>query len=387
MIQGAKGFDVVLSTKITNRRNRVLYPWRRYAQQQRAFFCDRTSKNDEFMTVVHADLNMQPRNEALAITWEQHRRTRELCDRFSLPLHELSFNGSRWRRYLNLGFETVRLLRTHRPKLVYVQNPSLVLALLVILTRGFAGTYRILMDAHNEAVTPFTHAFWPIPVLSRFAIRRADVTIVTNAALARIVEKLGGTPFVLPDRLPTPPIQPRPEVPLGDVFQVMVVATYAADEPIAEIIEAGRRLGSPFQLLITGRETKLPAEQRAMLPPNVKQTGFLSEHAYWELMRDSHVVVDFTLKDNCLVCGAYESLAMKRPMILSGNPATVDLFGEVATFPDSHAPSDIANALKDTQERYRFLAAKTVNGVEAFSVRWQNLATALETLIEDWKTA
>lgn len=326
----------------------------------------------------------QDLSPVLAITWEQHRRTRELCDRFSLPLHELSFIGSRWRRYWHLGFQTVRLLRTHRPKVVYVQNPSLVLALLVIVVRRFVSEYRVLMDAHNEAITPFTHAYWPIPVLSRFAIRHADVTIVTNAALAQIVERLGGRPFVLPDRLPTPPIHPRSEVPLSDALQVMVVATYAADEPIAEIIEAARRLGPSFQLHITGRETKLPAEQRAALPPNVKQTGFLSEHAYWELMRDSHVVVDFTLKDNCLVCGAYESLAMRRPMILSGNAATVDLFGRVATFPKSHTPEDIAASLNNAYQQYNTLAAQTAEGVVAFSARWQNLASALEALLADW---
>ena len=41
-------------------------------------------------------------------------------------------------------------------------------------------------------------------------------------------------------------------------------------------------------------------------------------------------MLDLTLKPNCLVCGAYEALALQKPMVLTGNPATRDLFERVA---------------------------------------------------------
>jgi len=320
----------------------------------------------------------------LAITWEQHRRTRELCDWLGLPLHEVTFTAPRLKRYAKLSGQTLQLLSKHRPKVLYVQNPSLILSVLVLAARPFLGGYKVIMDAHNEAVAPFTHAYWPVTSLSRYALRAADVTIVTNSALADQVRSIGGTPHVLPDRLPTPPIAPTAPPKLDGPLRVMVVATYAADEPITEIIEAARLLGDQYQLSITGRETKLPAEQRARLPANVKQTGFLSEEAYWELMRDSHITLDFTLKPNCLVCGAYESLAALRPMLLTGNPATVDLFGKVALFPNEHDAKSIADCLRHSRDQLAQLNESVVTERPRFEQRWLEHAYRLRAKIDGW---
>jgi hypothetical protein len=332
------------------------------------------------------DTHKHATNAALAVTWEDHRRTRELCDWLGLPLHALTFNASRLRRYTRLIRRTLHLLFQKRPRVVYVQNPSLVLTLLVLATRMLLGRYRVVMDAHNEAVAPFTNAYWPITWLSRVALRSADITIVTNSALAAQVQAIGGRPLVLPDRLPTAPFAPRPVARSQGPLQIMVVATYAADEPIAEIIEAARQLGRDFEFRITGRETKLPAEQRQRLPANVKQTGFLTEHDYWQLMNDSHVVLDLTLKPNCLVCGAYEALALMRPMILSGNAATVDLFGKVALFPATHAASDIALAVKEMVARLDELAAVVAEEGPSFDRRWVERATALKATLAAWSS-
>lgn len=326
----------------------------------------------------------QPVPGTLALTWEQHRRTRELCDWLGLPLHEVTFSASRLKRYAKLGTSTLRLLAQQRPKVLYVQNPSLVLALLVLGARPFLGRYKVIMDAHNEAVSPFTHAYWPVTSLTRYALRAADVTIVTNAALADQVRQLGGTPHVLPDRLPTPPFAATAPQALAGPLRVMVVATYAADEPIKEIIEAARMLGDDYHLSITGRETKLPAEQRASLPANVKQTGFLPEEAYWELMRDSHIVLDLTLKPNCLVCGAYESLALMRPMVLTGNPATVDLFSNVALFPGEHDANSIAECLRRSRTQLAELNESVMSERPRFEQRWLQHANRLRDKIAAW---
>jgi len=326
----------------------------------------------------------QPIPHTLAITWEQHRRTRELCSWLGLPLHEVTFNAKRLQRYARLGKQTLRLLSERKPKVVYVQNPSLILATLVLTARPFLGRYKVIMDAHNEAVAPFTHAYWPVTSLTRHVLRAADVTIVTNAALADQVRQIGGNPHVLPDRLPTPPFAPTSPPRLEGPLRVMVVATYAADEPIAEIIEAARSLGDQYQLSITGRETKLPAEQRARLPANVRQTGFLSEEAYWELMRDSHIVLDLTLKPNCLVCGAYESLALLRPMVLTGNPATVDLFGKVAVMTNDHDAKAIAECLQRARAQLSELNDSVLSERPRFEQRWLEHAVRLREKIASW---
>jgi glycosyltransferase involved in cell wall biosynthesis len=318
----------------------------------------------------------------LALTWERHRRMNELSDWLGLPLRILESKHRGLRRYLSLGWTTLRILARERPTHVFIQNPSLVLATLVLLVRPLFGRYRVVMDAHNEAVTPFSFTQWPIPWLARRALRKADVTIVTNEALAKIVRAAGGRPLVLPDRLPTAPIAPK-AVPLSEEMQVMVVATYAADEPIADILEAARELGAGYRFAFTGNPKKLPAAQRERAPANVRFTGFVPEHDYWQLMADSHVMLDLTLKPNCLVCGAYEALALQKPMVLTGNPASRDLFERVALFPASERAADIAATLRELRTRYDALLPQLVAEGPRFNQRWNAAAADLRNALGD----
>lgn len=312
----------------------------------------------------------------IAVTWEDHRRMEGLCDWLGLPLNVLRSKHRGARRYMELSLATIRLLRRSRPRAVFIQNPSLVLALVVLLLRPLLGGYRVVMDAHNEAITPFSHAYWPVTWLSRVAQRRADATIVTNRALATIVEQNRGRPLVLPDRLPAPPLEPKESTGSAQML-VMVVATFAADEPVAEIIAAARELAPDFQFAVTGNSRKLPADQHANLPANVRLTGFLPEHDYWQLMADCDLVLDLTLKPDCLVCGAYEALALRKPMVLSGNRASRELFGDFAVFTTTHDAAGIAAALREARRDYVAIAGRTARGQPDFATRWHAAAQLL----------
>lgn len=317
-----------------------------------------------------------PRAAVLAISWENHRRMRELCDWLEVPLHVLNTPHRGLRRYFALTRATLRLLRAHRPGVLFIQNPSLVLVTLALAVRPFLGRYRVIVDAHNEAVTPFSYTQWPIRWLARRALRGADVTVVTNAALADIVRTQGGRPFVLPDRLPAAPVESTAQPP-RDSLSIMVIATYAADEPIGEIFEAARALGPDYQFAFTGNPARLAPGLRSKLPDNARLTGFLPELDYWRLMADSHVALDLTLKPNCLVCGAYEALALRKPMVLSGNDASRDLFGRVALFPREDRAAAIADTLREARARYAELLEKLAGEAPRFAQQWTAAAGAL----------
>ena len=318
--------------------------------------------------------------DVLAITWEDHRRMNELCDWLGLPLTVLRSSSRGARRYAELTLATIRFLRTHRPAAVLLQNPSLILALLVLFARPFMGRYRVVMDAHNEAITPFTYDFWPITWLSRVAQRRADTTVVTNEALAKVVRENGGQPLIVPDRLPTPPVSSN-RLSCPEQLSVMVVATFAADEPIGAIFGAARLLGAEFSFAVTGNSRKLAPDLRTSMPANVRLTGFLPEHDYWQLMADCHVVLDLTLKPDCLVCGAYEALSLSKPMVLSGNGASRDLFGGFAVFPENSDEGSIAVALRKTLAEYDTIRDLTEQGRPAFAKRWLVAAQSLRAAL------
>jgi glycosyltransferase involved in cell wall biosynthesis len=264
---------------------------------------------------------------------------------------------------------------------LFVQNPSLVLAMVAVFLRPLYG-YRLIVDAHNEAVRPFIHTAWPFPALARWLLRRADVTIVTNEALAAVVRAAGGSPHVLPDCLPEPPsIAERAKTPAG-AFSVMVVATYAADEPIPEILEAARSLGPEFQFHVTGNDRKLPATERQKLPANVTLAGFLPESDYWALMGSCDVVLDLTLMPDCLVCGAYEALSLHKPMILSDSPAARQLF-EPAALMASPDPAGIEASVRGARARNGELLAAAPQVAARFAADWKRSASALLARIND----
>lgn len=311
----------------------------------------------------------------LALTWMEHRRTRELCAglRIELAVLETTLRGSL--RYLLLGVRTVLLLARRRPEVLLVQNPSLALAALCSALRGLI-SYRLIVDAHNEAVVPFINTQRWVERLSRWVIRRADLTIVTNRQLAELVERRGGRPFTLPDRVPEPPaVTPRA---LGGAFNVVLIATFAPDEPIAEVIEAIR--GADVELYITGNHRKLDTSVAAQVPANVHFTGFLAEHAYWSLLRTADAIIDLTLMEDCLVCGAYEALALGKPMLLSNNCASVELFGDSAVYTDN-SPTDIRLALERLRSERVRLANSAAQKRNELVTAWNLCAARLTAAI------
>jgi glycosyltransferase involved in cell wall biosynthesis len=196
--------------------------------------------------------------------------------------------------------------------------------------------------------------------------------IVTNKYLADIVASNGGRPLILPDRIPEPPAGEIP-VPMRGPFNVVLVATFVRDEPISEVLDAAAQLGPEFQFYVTGNDRNLAPTLRAGTPANVTFTGFLSELQYWSALRGADLVVDLTLIDNCLVCGAYEALAVGTPLVLSENAASIDLFAGAACFADNSANA-IAQAIREAKVRAAELRAQVYSVRERLRTTWEENA-------------
>ena len=314
-------------------------------------------------------------NAALAITWFQHRRMEGLCAGLGIELHTLISPYRGLRRYAGLARRTFGLLRSRRPKLLLVQNPSLVLAAFALAVRPLFG-YRLVVDAHNEAVEPYINRKAWFLRLTASLLRRADATIVTNRWLGQLVEAAGGRAFVLPDPVPeVGPTKPGCDGWREDrSLRIVAIATYAPDEPIANLFAAAARLPE-VQFAFTGNQHKLAPEALARAPANVRFTGFLPEDSYWTLLTTAHGIIDLTLMDNCLVCGAYEAVAAAKPAVLSDNPACRDLFGKTAIF-TGPAPEEIAAAI-DALRRGEMDEARVRAGGAELRRTWAREVAAL----------
>lgn len=303
---------------------------------------------------------------ALWITWERHRRTRELSEAFGAELVELRSESASPVRHLGLLWRTTACLVRRQPSVLLVQCPSLVLGVWAILLKRVFG-YKVIADLHNEAVVPFIHTGRACRALLQVIRRGADVSLVSNDSLKAVIDDTGGRAMVLPDKIPA--LMPRPKLVQSRArARVVFVCTYAPDEPFRDVIVAAGQLQTTIELFVTGR----PGSQLdgVAVPPNVRITGFLPDAEYERLLQGADVIVDLTAMNDCLVCGGYEAVALQTPLVTSDTRALREYFhaGTVYTAHDSAA---MAGAIAFAVEHRVRLAAE--------------MAALKEDLLRDWR--
>jgi glycosyltransferase involved in cell wall biosynthesis len=306
------------------------------------------------------------------LTWQSHRRTENIASYYGIPVTVITSKARGLRRYLQASLQTLRYLYRNRPRVLIVQNPSLVLTLLAVLLRPLL-CYRLVVDAHNEAVQPFIHTSAQMVSLSRWLLRKADITIVTNQALAGIVQSAGGVAVVLPDRLPDIRLSMAGEPLLAKKTRAVLIATFARDEPIAEVLEAHAHVREDVDLYVTGRLANLPVDIREKYREFVGFTDFLPEGEYEKLLEEADFIVDLTLMDNCLVCGAYEAIALGKPAILSDNRATRDYFYKGVVYVDNTVDG-LVNGMRNMLADRRRLTAQALSLKAELTDAWSRSA-------------
>ena len=210
-----------------------------------------------------------------------------------------------------------------RPNLLVVQNPSMILTLFAIINRRIFG-YKLVVDAHNSGIFPFEGRYKLFLDASRFIQRHADLIIVTNPGLQDNVLSNGGKCCVLPDKLPTvPEIKP---IALEGKINIAYICSFSKDEPFQEVIKAAQLLDSDTVIYFTGNYKDRIIEKD--VPSNIRLLGFVSEEKYWSLLFSADIIMDLTLREHCLVCGAYESISLGKPLILSNTKALRSYFSK-----------------------------------------------------------
>lgn len=321
------------------------------------------------------------------LTWERQRRSRTLSAALGAELHELDYALPRLRRWSKSIAVTLRILARERPQLIFAQNPSLVLSLLVVWYGRLTGRATII-DAHNAGVFPFSdrhkwHQRLLRPLLQRIAdhtMRLADLTIVSNPALGTYVEAVGGRSCALPDPLPSFPPQAAAERSADRRPMVLFICTWAPDEPYQEVIKAAARLDPRIQIYVTGNSKGRERGVIEPLPPNLVLTGFVPEDEFVRLLHQADVVMDLTTFENCLVCGAYEAVAAGKPMVLSSTEALRAYFRRGAVYTASDAAA-IAEAIGQALAAKEQLSRQVEELRSELAADWSRRQDQLEALL------
>lgn len=278
-------------------------------------------------------------SDAVWITWERQTRNRSASSYLGIPLSEIVCSEhSVLFRYVKSIYATLKLIMLRKPRYVFVQNPSVVLSLLgLVCSKIFR--FSLIVDAHNSGVDFEGRFNRLINFANRVIIRNAKFIIVTNEDLANVVSAEGGKPLILPDPLP---VLPAPELSNNNGFSqaqkdtslnALCITSWGEDEPIEELIAAADSFSHSVEFYFTGnyRKASLYTSPEAF-PKNVHLLGFVDESVYFALLRECDFTIDLTMRADCLVCGAYESVAAGKPVLLSDTRPQRSYFDKGAVF-------------------------------------------------------
>lgn len=311
------------------------------------------------------------------ITWENHRRSRELADAFDAEYACFEREAPTLIRYLLLSARTAVFILRRRSRLVFCQNPSIALTGLLCMLRKVMG-YTLVVDRHSnfmlETLSSPAITWRLYHALSRWTVRNADLTIVTNEGLAEVVHDWGGHAYVLQDRIPR--LQPsRPRRRPGCLGNppgrtIMCITSYADDEPIGELVEAFA-ISIDVTAYFTGDYRGTPWAYRVeeLRSQGIVLTGFISEQDYVDLMDNVDAVMVLTTGENVLTCGAYEALSLGKPLILSDTEALRWYFGKTIVYVAPNATS-IRQGVNEVLERRDELKSKVSGTAENLRADW-----------------
>ncbi|MFO0754190.1 MAG: glycosyltransferase family 4 protein [Thermodesulfovibrionales bacterium] len=314
------------------------------------------------------------------ITWETQRRNDSMSRHLNARLYRFDIRRSRLLRYvISLG-KTVRVLLRERPGLLFVQNPSLVLALFGVSYGRLFGI-PVIVDAHNAGVFPFGGQKRWANRMTRWLFSGAAFTIVSNERLAEYVRQKGGRPVALPDPLPELGGCGEKRGLRGRV-NVLFICSWAADEPYREVIRAAELLEKDVVIHITGSSRGREGRAGGSLPPNVVLTGYLSEEDFVGMLQSCDVVLDLTTREDCLVCGAYEATAAEKPLIVSDTKALRDFFCKGTLYADN-TPEDLAEKIREAAQDRERLAGEIRELKRERLADWEERKREFERLLQE----
>jgi glycosyltransferase involved in cell wall biosynthesis len=307
------------------------------------------------------------------ITWEVQIRNRSMAKALGVPLFEILSNKSRILKYPELVCKTLKVIRAQKVKILFVQNPSIVLSFLAVVLKSIF-KLTVIVDAHNAGIYPLEGRNKFLNFIARFISKKADYVIVSNTYLADVVRGWAGEPLVIPDPIPKLQLISTNEIKSGKPY-VFFVCTWADDEPFQAVIEAAKMVD--VDIYFTGNYKKFFKDGVPDIPSNVKLLGFVSEERYIEYFHHSIIAMDLTTRENCLVCGAYEALALKKPMVLSDSLVNRELFSQGFVY-TANTSEAIGKSILAALDEHTELENKISELKEIYELRHSTIITGLK---------
>lgn len=280
-------------------------------------------------------------------------------------------------KYIVNSSAMLRVLSREKPEVVLVVNPP-VFAVLSAWVYCLFHKCAYVVDTHSGAFTAkrWSRLLW----IYRFLSRRALMNILHNEPLELEVAQWGARATSLGDIFYQ--LETNQAYSLRHGFNAVFACAYSEDEPLEEVIEAARRMPS-VNFYITGSLQRAPQKIIQKASENVIFTDFIPDRDYNALLQGSDVVLSLTASDCTMQNGAYEALALGRPIITSDSPVLRKAYPRGAVFVDNSVEG-IVGAINTVRDNYpRYLGdIKSLQG--EFKAQGEKKLLALLEILENW---
>src|SRR6188472_1358688 len=307
------------------------------------------------------------------IVWAPYSpRSKNLSERLDAHLYLISYKFKRKIysiiKYPLLFVKTLYILKREKPEIILCQSPPIFCALAAMVYQYLTGKKNsvVLIDAHTQS---FDKPWSYFKALNRLALRRASMVIVTNVELqSKILLNYGINSIVLEDRIPDFDMSPsagyqnvkktntkeKDDDDNNLFFKVAVISSFAADEPLENVLDSAEDL-TDVKFFITGDKSKADKQFLKRKLNNVVFTGFLEHDVYISLLQNVDTIMVLTKRDRTMLAGAYETLALEKPLITSNWVPLKQYFNKGAIHVDNSS-DEIKQAIKTVQRKKEALA-------------------------------
>jgi len=291
--------------------------------------------------------NEAHKHKIVFLVWDREGiRASGISKHIAASLHFLSTSRV---RHPTLFIKTLKILRKERPKIIICQSPPITCPIIAMLYKFlFAKRPKpaILIDAHTGAISrPGSKR------ISKMVMKRASATIVINKEQqAYLAKNYQISPIVLEDPIPdfgdilaTLKKQVGYNLVQRAIYNVAVISSFAIDEPLYAVFEAASQL-TDVTFYVTGDLKNADKKLLSKIPNNVVLTGFLDYLIYIDLLQKVDVIMDLTTDNTSMVAGAFEAVALEKPLITS-NWIPLKRYFDKGTIYVENSANDIKQAI------------------------------------------
>ena len=293
------------------------------------------------------------------LVWAPHSiRARNISERLDAKLYLISYKFKNKIyspiKYIKLFLKTLLILQKERPHIIICQSPPLFCALSAIAYHYLSrAKCNITIDMHTGA---FDRPWSYLQPLNIWIMKKVYMIVVTNSELKDSVSPdikrktiVLEDPLSYPEKRITTTAKKKGGQKNGSFFKVVVICSFAPDEPLEEILDAATTIPD-ILFYITGDKSKAATHVLKKKIKNVIFTGFLDYNDYISLLESANLIMVLTKRNKTMLAGAYEALALQKPLITSDWPPLKRYFYKGTVHVDN-SPKEIQQAIEIVRKR------------------------------------